>query len=238
MRITRWSIKLAIISAFVVITMNLITAKQAAASLQSQLKQQSASREKANAALSAKVKDLKASLDAAVAEQEKAEAKVAIQNEQIETLGSSIAKASKEKDEAQAYLARYKATGVEPEQIATLPEELKRLKAELTAAQEKIRGLTSKVSASNGGPEAELPAGLKGRVLVVDPKWHFVVLDAGQQKGVVEHGELLVTRNGRLIAKVVVSSVDKERCIANVVPGWEFGDVLEGDSVAPAHPKS
>ena len=68
-----------------------------------------------------------------------------------------------------------------------------------------------------------LPAGLKGKVLVADPKWNFVVLNVGEDQGVLERGELLVNRNGKLVAKVVVRSVQKDRCIANVLPGWELG---------------
>jgi hypothetical protein len=238
MRITRWSLNLAIIAGFFVLTTNWLKAKNQSTSLRAQLNQVTAAHEKTDAELFAKVKNLKGSLDEAVAQNEKTEGKLIIQNEQIATLSASIAKASQEKDEAKATLARFQATGLQPEQIAAVSEESKKLKAELAAAQEKIRSLTSKSATGNGGAEASLPPNLRGRVLVVDPKWHFVVLDAGQEKGVVKHGELLVTRNGRLIAKVVVSSVDKGRCIANVVPGWEFGEVLEGDSVAPAHPKS
>jgi len=238
MRITRYTLILAVIVGFAVVTTNWLKAKSESTSLQAQLKQVTAAHEKTDAELFAKVKNLKGSLDEAAAQTEKAEGKVAIQNEQLATLSASVAKASQEKEEAKAALARYKATGLEPEQITTLSEESKKLKAELAAAQEKIRSLTGKAPAGTGAAEVSLPSGLRGRDLVVDPKWHFVVLDAGQHKGVVETGELLVTRNGRLIAKVVVSSVDKDRCIANVVPGWEFGDVLEGDSVAPARPKS
>jgi hypothetical protein len=83
-----------------------------------------------------------------------------------------------------------------------------------------------------------LPAGLKGKVLVADPKWNFVVLNVGEDQGVLERGEFLVNRNGRLVAKVVVRSVQKDRSIANVLPGWELGEVMEGDLVIPAHPAS
>jgi cell shape-determining protein MreC len=73
---------------------------------------------------------------------------------------------------------------------------------------------------------------------VVDPKWDFVVLNIGQDQGVLENGELLVSREGKLVAKIVVRSVEKNRCIANVVPGWKLGEVIEGDEVSPAHPAS
>ena len=83
-----------------------------------------------------------------------------------------------------------------------------------------------------------LPRSLKCKVLVVDPKWHFVVLNVGEDQGVLESGELLINRHGRLIAKVRVVSVKKERCVADLMPGWQLGDVLEGDSAIPAHPSS
>jgi len=82
----------------------------------------------------------------------------------------------------------------------------------------------------------ELPATLVGKVLSVDPKWDFVVLNVGEDQGAQEHGELLVNRAGRLVAKIKISSVQKDGCIANVLPGWKLGEVLEGDQVIPAHP--
>jgi hypothetical protein len=37
---------------------------------------------------------------------------------------------------------------------------------------------------------------------------------------------------------VKVRSVQKDRSIANVVPGWGLGEIIEGDQVIPAHPAS
>ena len=79
--------------------------------------------------------------------------------------------------------------------------------------------------------EVKLPAGLKGNVLVADPKYEFVVLDIGEKQGVLEDGKLLVNRRGKLIAKVRVKSVQSDRCIANVLPGWKQEDIMEGDQV-------
>lgn len=89
----------------------------------------------------------------------------------------------------------------------------------------RLLGVTTKVV---------LPVGLKGKVLVTDPKWQFVVLDVGEDDGVREEGELLVSRDGRLVAKVRVQSVQKDRSIANLVHGWSLSDVIEGDVVIPA----
>jgi hypothetical protein len=47
----------------------------------------------------------------------------------------------------------------------------------------------------------------------------------------LEDGKLLVNRDGKLIAKVQVKSVQPDRSIANVLPGWKLSDVMEGDQV-------
>jgi hypothetical protein len=79
--------------------------------------------------------------------------------------------------------------------------------------------------------EPPLPAGLKGKVLVVDPKWDFVVLDIGEKNGVVANGVMLVSRESKLVGKIKIMNVLPERCIANILPGWKRGEVMEGDLV-------
>jgi hypothetical protein len=79
-----------------------------------------------------------------------------------------------------------------------------------------------------------LPADFRGKIAVVDPRWKFVVINVGEEQGALPDCELLVSRGGVLVAKVKISRVEKDRCIANIMPGWKFGDVLEGDVVIPA----
>jgi len=116
-------------------------------------------------------------------------------------------------------------------EVAT--EEKKILSHKLTTLQVKYDALTKE---DYHGPP--LPASLTGKVLVTDPKWEFVVLDVGQDQGVLTYGELLVNRNGKLVAKLRVFSVQKDRAIANVIPGWKLGEVMEGDRVIAAYPAS
>ena len=87
-------------------------------------------------------------------------------------------------------------------------------------------------------PPISLPAKLTGKVLVTDPKWNFVVLNVGEDQQVLKYAELLIHRNGALVARVKVTSVQKDRCVANVMPGGKLGDILEGDQVIPAYPSS
>jgi vacuolar-type H+-ATPase subunit I/STV1 len=179
-------------------------------------------------------------------QRDKAMADAAAQTKRAEELSDKLAKTSQERDDAQNKLAAYQATGVSAEQVGGLIKTIKSNEAALEAIKEENGVLQRTVSRLNNqlagligtNYVVTLRADLKGKIIAVDPKWDFVVLNIGGDQGVLDDGELLVSRNGKLVAKVIVRSVQKDRSIANVVPGWQLGEVIEGDEVTPAHPAS
>jgi len=177
----------------------------------------------------------------------KAEDTAAAQTKIAADLSDKLAKVTQDRDAAQADLAAYKATGKSPDEILKLVALIKQDSDTIAAINDEKAVLTRSVARltselnrfiGNGENIIKLPADLKGKVVVVDPKWDFVVLDIGDEQGVLENGELLVSRDGKLVAKVIVRTVEKGRCIANIMPGWKLGEVFEGDLVSPAHPAS
>jgi septal ring factor EnvC (AmiA/AmiB activator) len=176
----------------------------------------------------------------------KADARADAQNKRADDLADKLAKASQERDDAQNQLASYKATQLTPEQIIGLHKELKQANAQIAAISDEKALLSRQLQKTKAElasllgpvPDVVLPADLHGKITVVDPKWDFVVLNIGDKDGVLPDSELLVSRNGKLVAKVVVRTVEDGRCIANIVPGWKLGDMFEGDDVTPAHPAS
>ena len=181
------------------------------------------------------------------AAQKKAETFAAAQQKKADDLTAQLAKATQDRDAAQADLAAYKATGKSPEDISRLVLLIKQDQDTISAINDE-KAVLARTVLRQKNQLAELlgttnyvvtlPAELKGQVVVVDPKWDFVVLNIGDDQGVLENGELLVSRDGKLVAKVVVRTVEKNRCIANIVPGWKLGEVFEGDMATPAHPAS
>jgi multidrug efflux pump subunit AcrA (membrane-fusion protein) len=193
------------------------------------------------------LKQTQETLATTTTERDKAVADAAAQTKKATELNDKLSKTTTERDEARQELAAFRATGVTPEQILTLNQDIKQAKQALEVAIEENRildrNLKKKIAelAKYTDPEyigPSLPATLKGKILVADPKWDFVVLDVGEDQGALADGELLVSRNGKLVAKVRIHSVQKDRCIANVVPSWKLGEVMEGDLVIPAHPAS
>lgn len=76
-----------------------------------------------------------------------------------------------------------------------------------------------------------LPPGLIGSVKAYDPKWEFVVLDIGANHGLLRNGELTISREGKLIARVNLDKVETEWATANVIKGLKIGEIKEGDAV-------
>jgi hypothetical protein len=190
--------------------------------------------------------DTQQQLADAQAARKKAEDLAAAQVKRADDLSDKLTKATQDRDAAQAELAAYKATGKSPEEvlklvalikqdqdtIAAINDEKKVLSRNLLRVQSQLNELIGESYV------VKLRADLKGKVVVVDPRWDFVVLDIGDEQGVLPDGELLVSRDGKLVAKVIVRTIEKDRCIANIVPGWKLGEVFEGDEVTPAHPAS
>ena len=137
-------------------------------------------------------------------------------------------------------LSAWKALGVPVEQVSaviTAEKNLRQanevLETEKTILQRVVTRLSTQIATLVGTNEVEvpLPAGLKGKILVVDPKWDFVVLDIGETQGVVQNGVMMVSRDSKLVAKVKIMSVQQNRSIANIIPNWKLSEVMEGDSV-------
>jgi uncharacterized membrane-anchored protein YhcB (DUF1043 family) len=165
------------------------------------------------------------------------------QKKQIAELTSEVNRVKVERDDAAAEIAAWKALGLSVDQIKGVLAQLKDVRKERDGLNETLaKWMTMHKSATNElgryvNPEDQkvpLPPGLKGKVVVVDPKFDFIVLDVGESQGVLERGEMLVSREGKLVAKVRVWTVERQRCVANVLPGWKLADVMEGDQVVPA----
>lgn len=184
----------------------------------------------------------------AKSEQERAAAvaEMEVQIKKSTELSQKLTETIAQRDEARANLAAYEATGRKPQEILAMNKQLKDaedalevsqmekkiLQKELDKTQEKLLALID--------PDhiVRMKADIRGKILVADPKWEFVVLNVGEDEGAKLNGEFLVSRDGRLVAKIIIREVQKGRCIANLMPGWKLADVSEGDQVIPAHPES
>lgn len=70
---------------------------------------------------------------------------------------------------------------------------------------------------------------LAAHIVAVNTDWGFVVVDAGQTKGITEATKLLVTRGTQVIGKLSIVSVQGNRTVANILPET----ITKGMSISP-----
>jgi len=161
------------------------------------------------------------------------------QEKRANELETRLNKTTQERNDSQAKLAAWEALGPTPDQIRVIMAENKKLVRENNAVSDEnkllarnLKQVRSELDILTGVKDkVELPAGLKGKIVAVDPKYEFVVLDIGLDDGVLARGEMLVNRSGRLVAKVRILTAEAHRCVANVVGDWKQGEIMEGDVV-------
>jgi hypothetical protein len=181
----------------------------------------------------------------AQADRDKALAKVETETKLADDLNTKLTQATQDRDDARNQLAAYTTTGLTAEQVSKLNKQYNLALSDIQALNDEkvvmlrtIGRLTNEMAQLvEPDTDVKLPADLKGKIMAVDPKWNFVVVNVGDDRGMLNNAELLVSRDGKLVGKVIVRRVQKDRSIANLVPGWQFGEVLEGDSISPAHPR-
>ena len=245
--LVRISLIIAIIAGVTVSAIHVTHLKTKIESLRVGLTKQTAAREKAEVDQANAQQEARRTAVALKRSVEALEAKTAdivAQAEQIAKLNGESKKLRDERNEALQKLAAYEFS-MTPEQVANASRRIKTLEESLAVSEEenvllvrRVKQLSSLLPNVCGSGPVALPADLNSKVLVFDPKWRFVVLDAGEDQGMVAQGELLLNRAGKLVAKVRVKSVQKNRCIADVLDGWNIAEIMEGDRAIPAYPRS
>jgi cell shape-determining protein MreC len=177
-------------------------------------------------------------------ERDTAVAAVTDLKKQIAGLQDNLARDEKDLTDAKIELDKYHSAFKTPQEALNASKDVKAMEERVAAIEDEKKILqrqNTRLQArldiyEHPDRPVPLPANLVGKILVADPKWDFVVLNVGEDQGAVERGEMLVNRDGKLVAKIKITSVQKDRSIANVMPGWKLGEVLEGDQVIPAYP--
>ena len=165
--------------------------------------------------------------------------KIEEQTGQIAKLQGDLEQTSARLNTASQKLAQWDFIGLTPDQVKMMVDANRKMQTHIAVAEEEKKIMARELNVVRNklrqfmGDEAvvELPPGTKGKIMVVDPKWNFVVLDIGGQQGLLENGVLMVSRDSKLVGKVKIVSVEQNRSIANIMPGWKLGEIMEGDQV-------
>jgi hypothetical protein len=118
-------------------------------------------------------------------------------------------------------------------QLDAAEQEKSILGDKVRAAQDRVAGLEEEKKRRVSGTSA---TGVHGKVLAVNQAYNFVVLSIGEHQGVEPNSELLVMRQGALIGKIRISSVEPTTSIGDIMTNSlpRGVEVLPGDVVVYA----
>jgi hypothetical protein len=153
-------------------------------------------------------------------------------------LTARLEKTTADRDEAQQKLERWRGLP-EPDQIRQVMADLEKTRKAEQALIGENKLLAAKViqwqdrwdGFFHGDQDVPLPVGLRGKIVAVDPKFNFVVINIGENQGAKQRGVMMVDKDGKLLGKVRITSVTKDECVANILPDWTRGEIMEGDEV-------
>jgi peptidoglycan hydrolase CwlO-like protein len=183
---------------------------------------------------------------------EQSEADLAAAQKALESAKGELAAAQKtvedgkaEIDKLNTAIASYKTSGTPPmpeasTDTAELQTKLRDTETQLAEARQLNDSLTRKVNdmtnqmatlkeRAERHDRQQIAKGLEGQVLAVNRAWNFVVISIGDRQGVVPRAEMIVVRDGEMVGKVRITSVEPSTSIADVVPG----SISKGGSLRP-----
>ena len=132
--------------------------------------------------------------------------------------------------------ARMKATKAELEELSQNISSTEAKLANLTAlnsqSETQVNSMKKKFETISNGQS--LPT-LNTRIRSMYPTWGFVTLGTGNSGGVVANSTLDVVRDGSVIAKLMVTAVERNSASASIIPDSIAQDVtlMVGDRVIP-----
>lgn len=159
-------------------------------------------------------------------------AETASNKEKLDEIREKTAKVGDLKELA----AKMRATNAELEElsqsISSTEAKLANLTASGTQAESQVNTMKKKFETISSGQS--LPT-LNTRIRSMYPTWGFVTLGTGNSGGVVTNSTLDVVRDGAVIAKLMVTAVERNSASASIVPDSVAQDVtlMVGDRVIP-----
>ncbi|MGI8432918.1 MAG: hypothetical protein ACR2MW_11595 [Chthoniobacterales bacterium] len=190
------------------------------------------------AAAEAKAQTAETELSKAQSEKAEVEAKAQASEAQIADLQKQVATVA-----AGAGGGGPDGTGAPNESQGALEDAKKQLEAaeqekavlgeKVKAAQEQLAAMQEEKKRREAGSNTP---GVHGTVLAVNQAYNFVVLGIGARQGVVPNSEMLVLRDGSLIGKIRISSVEPTTSIGDIVTSSlpRGVEVQPGDTVVYA----
>lgn len=187
---------------------------------------------------------LRLSLDEKIKSSKELEEKLAVQKEKSRKLSRDLTEQALKIEKMAAYIKEKKELLARAEQIEKerkdLVSQLDKLREEKQQLEEKLKNyqtLEAKLEEWTGEEGVGLgniilrAKKLEGRILAVNKKFDFVILDIGKKDFLMEGTILIIYRDKKFIGKIKVKKVYAKMSQGIILPGWTRGRIREGDKV-------
>jgi predicted nucleic acid-binding Zn-ribbon protein len=169
----------------------------------------------------AETRAAKAETELAQMQTEKADlqAKLDSNQQEIASLQKRVEEAEKTTTPAGSPVATA-LTGDSQSQLDDLRRQLDSAEKEKTFLSEKLQDAQERGQPKEGKKRREPGThrtGLRGTILAANQAYNFVVLNLGARQGVESNSEMLILRDGTLIGKIRISSVEPATAIGDII---------------------
>jgi hypothetical protein len=169
----------------------------------------------------AETRAAKAETELAQMQTEKADlqAKLDSNQQEIASLQKRVEEAEKTTTPAGSPVATA-LTGDSQSQLDDLRRQLDSAEKEKTFLSEKLQDAQERGQLKEGKKRRETGThrtGLRGTILAANQAYNFVVLNLGARQGVESNSEMLILRDGTLIGKIRISSVEPATAIGDII---------------------
>lgn len=129
------------------------------------------------------------------------------------------------------------------EKLATLEKTILDLQSRQAATLKQPQNIETTPSADATNPITQPPAtgttgtppsvagSVQGTIIHISPRSNLLAIDVGRPQNVAQGDEFIVIRGGKIIAKLVVESIEGDFSLAKVLPPYKKEDVKQGDIV-------
>ena len=144
--------------------------------------------------------------------------------EEVEAIKLKLTTAITDKEELERELARHK---------KEMGQEIEQLKEQKLELEQKLQEVTGEIPGAVKIENVKILTGKKfaGKVLVVNKKYNFIIVNIGKDDGIEDGTVLIVHRGKKFIGKAAVKRTYKNMSAADLIDDWKQDEVNKGDGV-------
>ncbi len=146
--------------------------------------------------------------------------------QELATTRAELAKRVEEISQLKQEVSNLKDTiDARDDEIAKLKDVVKKKNDEIKMLEERIEVMVGDV----GLALKEVPPGLTGKVVDVNPEWNYCIIDLGRTNKLAPTAKMIIHRNDQMVGVVKLTQVNETMSIGEIDRQWQVLPIQSGD---------